>query len=92
MLNFALAVARTKAALSALLRQDPSIHWHRVKYRQTHDILFSIRNTLTELSLSLGLLALGAFAMITNSFSGGFWLLWYGVMYMAATVLMYKYG
>jgi cellulose synthase/poly-beta-1,6-N-acetylglucosamine synthase-like glycosyltransferase len=91
-LNFALAVARTKAALAAMLSRNPSLQWSRVKDKRRQDLLFSVRNTVVELSLSIGLFILGAFAIITSSISGGFWLLWYGVMYLSATMLLYKYG
>jgi cellulose synthase/poly-beta-1,6-N-acetylglucosamine synthase-like glycosyltransferase len=91
-LNFALAVVRTKAAVAAMLGSNPGLKWSRVKDKRRHDLLFSVRNTLVEITLSIGLFAFGTFAIITSSISGGFWLLWYGVMYLTATALLYTYG
>jgi cellulose synthase/poly-beta-1,6-N-acetylglucosamine synthase-like glycosyltransferase len=91
-LNFALAVARTKAAFSALVNKDPGMNWYRTKIGNKHNLLFSLRNTVVELLMSFGLLAIGLFAMLTSNVPSGIWLLWYGVMYMAATILLYKYG
>lgn len=93
-LNFSLAVIRTKAAIAALRHKNPSFNWNRKNEKpRPHSLMSSLVNTKTELTLSLGLFSLGALSVLYfHNIAGGMWLLWYGVMYSAATVLFYRYG
>ena len=94
LLNYALAVVRAKAAIAALLKRSASsAHWSREGKRTTGNrLLFSIYNTRVELLFTGALTTLGFYAITIHHISGGLWLLWYGVLYCAATVLFYKYG
>jgi cellulose synthase/poly-beta-1,6-N-acetylglucosamine synthase-like glycosyltransferase len=92
LLNFALAVVRTRAAIAALLNRSPSWQWKREKTRKNSDILYSIHSTKYELVLSSGLFIFGYLALASKNMSGGIWLLFYGCLYLCATVMIYKYG
>ncbi len=91
-LNFALAIVRFKAAIAAMLGVNPAMHWHRVTGHNKHRALFSLFNTSTEIGFALMMLAAGYIAFYFNNITGSLWLAWYGVMYLAATMLIYKYG
>lgn len=91
-LNFALIISRTKAAVSAMLNIDPSSTWKRTKSIKRFDVLGAIRSTKYELSFSGVLFGFGYLAMISNNISGGIWLLFYGLLYLCATVMSYAYG
>ncbi|MEM3020571.1 MAG: glycosyltransferase [Candidatus Micrarchaeaceae archaeon] len=92
MLNFSLAIVRTKAAFAAILGKNPSLKWNRPSNRRKHDIVFAITNTKMELAMGIALIVLGVVATSQHNLAGGIWLLWYAVLYMLATVFMYKYG
>ncbi|EQD45399.1 UDP-forming cellulose synthase catalytic subunit [mine drainage metagenome] len=92
LLNFSLAIVRTKAAFAAILGKNPSLKWSRPEKRRKHDIIFAISNTKTELTMGIVLIALGLMATMQHNLAGGVWLLWYAVLYMLATMFMYKYG
>ncbi len=93
MLNYALAIIRTKAALAALFNKGAaSIRWSRDIDPNKSRLLFSIYNTKVELIFTGILVALGIYAININHVPGGVWLLWYGIMYSCATILFYKYG
>jgi cellulose synthase/poly-beta-1,6-N-acetylglucosamine synthase-like glycosyltransferase len=91
-LNFALAVVRFKAAIAAMLGVNPSMHWHRAGADNRHNASFSLFNTSAEICLSSVMLAAGYAAFYYNNITGSLWLAWYGFMYLAATMLIYKYG
>jgi hypothetical protein len=91
-LNFALAIVRFKAAIAAVFGVDPAMHWHRVKERSKHSASFSLFNTPAEICFASAMLAAGYVAFYLNNIAGGMWLAWYGVMYLATTLLIYKYG
>jgi cellulose synthase (UDP-forming) len=91
-LNFALAIVRFKAAIAAMLGVNPSMHWHRAKEGTKHNASFSLFNTQAELGFASLMLAAGYIAFYFNNIAGSLWLAWYGVMYLAATLLIYKYG
>ena len=91
-LNFALIIARTKAFISALLKIDPSGTWKRSMSMRRFDLLGAIRNTKYELSFSGVLFIFGYLAAVSNNISGGIWLLFYGLLYLCATVMAYAYG
>jgi cellulose synthase (UDP-forming) len=93
LLNYALAISRTKAAVAAIFNKSASaIHWSREIDPNKNRLLFSIYNTKVELLFTGILVALGIYAININHIPGGVWLLWYGVMYSCATILFYKYG
>ncbi|MGC8538125.1 MAG: glycosyltransferase [Candidatus Micrarchaeia archaeon] len=92
MLNFSLAIVRTKAAFAAILGKNPALKWNRPEGRRKHDIVFAITNTKLELAFGIALVALGVVATAQHNLAGGIWLLWYAALYMLATVFIYKYG
>lgn len=91
-LNFALAVVRTKAAIAAIFMKDPSIHWIRSTDKNKNNLIFAVRNTKTEITLAATLFVLGYVALMNSNIAGWIWLTTYGVLYFFATILLYKYG
>ncbi len=92
LLNFSLAIIRTKAAVAAILNSSPASKWNRQKKVNRNNIIFAISNTKIELSISIGLVLLGIVAAYNKNIFGGIWLMWYATLYMVTTVLFYKYG
>lgn len=91
-LNFALAVVRAKAAVAAVLHRDPTVHWVKSGSDTRRNLSFAIANTKIEIALSGFLLSLGFIAMLASNIIGSLWLVTYGVLYMFATILLYRYG
>ncbi len=91
-LNFALAIARAKAALSAIFKKDPTVHWVKVEKGSSRNLSYAIANTKAEIVLSASLLSLGFVAFLASNIFGAVWLATYGVLYLFATILLYKYG
>ena len=91
-LNFALAIVRTKAAIAAVLGVNPTMHWRKAKSRIRRSASFSIFNTMAEIFFSFVLFASSGLALYLNNLAGSLWLVWYGIMYLAATMLIYRYG
>jgi cellulose synthase (UDP-forming) len=91
-LNFALAFARTKAAIAAITHMNPGVHWNRDNDSGGSKLLFSVANTRVELAFATIIFVLSFFAARTNHISGGLWLMVYGFMYLFTTLFMYKYG
>ena len=90
--NFALVLIRTKAAISAIFSINPRTRWVRINARDGRSITHAMRNSLAEVSFSAFLVALGAIAIFIDNFSGGIWLLWYGLLYSSTFFFFYKYG
>ena len=91
-LNFALAVSRAKAAWAAILGKDPIWRPVRVSPGSKHSLIYAMANTKMEMALAGSLLSLGFISLITSNVAGWIWLSTYGVLYLFATVLLYKYG
>ncbi|HUC38765.1 MAG TPA: glycosyltransferase [Candidatus Acidoferrum sp.] len=92
-LNFALAISRAKAAIAALSGKNPIWRAVRAKGGNTkHNLAYAISNTKIEVVFSAGLLSLGTLALLTNNLLGSVWLGTYGVLYLFATLLLYRYG
>ena len=91
-LNFALVIVRTKAALAALLGSKPSVNWSRPGSKLSGNIAYSLSNTSIEFSIAMLLVGLGTFASLHHNMLGGIWLIWYGFLYLLATIFLYKYG
>ncbi|MDE1866033.1 MAG: glycosyltransferase [Candidatus Micrarchaeota archaeon] len=91
-LNFSLAVVRTKAALSALLRIDPATQWARVVKGSSSNVLYALQKTKYEIGLAVVLFAFSALAALSNNIEGGLWLIFYGMLYLCATLMVYRYG
>jgi len=91
-LNFALAFVRTKAAIAAVFKRDPAMHWNRYVGTNKNKLFYALSNSAVEVVFSCAVIVLSIVATVTNHSSGGIWLVGYGVMYMFATILLYKYG
>lgn len=91
-LNFALAIVRFRAAIAAMLGVNPAMHWHRYSDQNKHNASFSVFNTYAEIGFAAIMLGAGGLALYLNNITGSVWLAWYGFMYLAATLLIYKYG
>lgn len=93
LLNYALAFVRTKAAIATLAKMNPGINWNRSKLpTEAGNLYYSIFNTKSEIAFASVMLGLSAFALSVSNLAGGIWLLWYGILYSLATILLYKYG
>lgn len=96
LLNYALAFVRTKAALATFVSsKNPGIHWNRLKTQQqsnSRNVLSSLLNTKVELVFAMSMFGLAIFALSESNLAGGFWLTWYGILYMSATAFLLKYG
>lgn len=92
LLNFALAIIRAKAAVSALLSIDYKAVWGSGEKGSRSDLAYSARNSVLETVFSVTLLSLGILALVIDNISGGLWLLWYAAMYASAFYMFYRYG
>lgn len=91
-LNYALAFVRTKAALATLINKNPGLNWNRLRPKGSNSILSQIYKTKTEVVFASAMFILAYIALSETNIAGGIWLLWYGVLYMLATVFLVKYG
>jgi cellulose synthase (UDP-forming) len=91
-LNFSLAVVRTKAAVAALLNIDPSLNWVRSKTKKNFDLLYALSKTKFEVAFASLLFVFSYLAMASNNIEGGLWLVFYGMLYLCATIMVYRYG
>ncbi len=92
MINFALAFIRSKAAFSAVLNRTPKAGWIRARLGMDKKAFIAARHSFVEILFSILLLILGGFAIVIDNFSGGLWLLWYGMLYSTTFYFFYKYG
>lgn len=92
LLNYALAFVRTKAALATFLNKNPGLNWNRLKPKDSNTLLSHIYNTKTEVAFASVMFVLAYVALSETNIAGGIWLLWYGVLYMLATIFLVKYG
>lgn len=93
LLNYALAFVRTKAAIATFMQTNPGINWNRNKFQSYKSNLhYSLTNTKTEMAFAGVMFGLGAFSLWQSNISGGAWLIWYGILYSLATLLLYRYG
>jgi hypothetical protein len=70
LLNFALALIRTKAAIAALLKANPGYKWIKGSEEKYGKFISALKNSMAEVMFSLSLFGLGIFAFLTNNF---FW-------------------
>ncbi len=93
LLNFALVFIRAKAALSAMFNSKYKALWEgRGEKASRPGLFYALRNSTAEIVFSLGLFILSGLALIINNITGGLWLLWYGILYVSAFYMFYKYG
>ncbi len=92
LLNFALVIVRTKAAIAALVSASPGGVWKRQHGDDRHSLRFAIANTKIEVGMAAALAVLCAVAILENNFIGSVWLFWYATLYTLATVFFYRYG
>ncbi len=90
--NFALVLIRTKAAISAIFSISPKTRWSRIGARNGGSLIHAVRNSALEIGFSAFLVGLGSVALFIDNFSGGVWLLWYGLLYSSTFFFFYKYG
>jgi cellulose synthase/poly-beta-1,6-N-acetylglucosamine synthase-like glycosyltransferase len=91
-LNYALAFVRTKAAIATFINKNPGLNWNRLKPKDSNSLLSHIYNTKTEVAFASVMFVLAYIALSETNIAGGIWLLWYGVLYMLATIFLVKYG
>ncbi|MGC8568068.1 MAG: glycosyltransferase [Candidatus Micrarchaeia archaeon] len=92
LLNYALAVIRTKAAIYALLSKSPKNMWNKMTQKSIkNNLLQSIKVSSSEIAIAAVLLILSIFALKINVI-GALWLVWYATMYLSTFFLFYKYG
>ncbi|MEM4097549.1 MAG: glycosyltransferase [Candidatus Micrarchaeaceae archaeon] len=90
-LNFALAVIRTKAAFAAIFKRNPSMMWSKSIKASRSRLFYAVSNTKIELLSAFAFAILGYIAFSHKNISGALWLFWYAVLYMLATIFLYKY-
>ncbi|MEM0094446.1 MAG: glycosyltransferase [Candidatus Micrarchaeaceae archaeon] len=90
LLNFAVAFTRAKAAFSAILHFAPS--WSKSNTNIKGNFRSALKNSYAEFSFALFLAVLSLVAVAGNNIAGGFWLMWYAILYGSTTVMLYKYG
>ncbi len=91
-LNFALAIARAKAAFAAIVAKSPIWQAVRSNSQSKNNLVYAISNTKVEIAVGASLLFLGFVSFITNNITSWIWLSAYGVLYLFSTILFYKYG
>jgi hypothetical protein len=91
-LNFSLAVVRTKAALAAVLKINPSTQWSKPREGGKLDLGYALYKTRYEIGFAMVLFAFSALAALSSNIEGGLWLVFYGMLYLCATLMVYKYG
>ena len=91
-LNFSLAVVRTKAAAAAVLHIDPAGQWNRLTAGNKFDLGYALHRTRYEIAFAGILFIFSYLAVVTNNIEGGLWLVFYGMLYLCATLMVYKYG
>ena len=92
LLNFSLAVVRTRAALAAILNIDTKAVWDSSNVSSRSNLWYSISKTRYEIALSVVFFVFGYFAALSQNISGSLWLVFYGILYLCSTVMIYKYG
>ncbi|MCL5008036.1 MAG: glycosyltransferase [Candidatus Marsarchaeota archaeon] len=91
-LNYALAITRAKAVIAVILRKNPFTYWRREARVRKNDAYFSLISTKVELLFAGLIFAFSYIAISTDNLIGGAWLIWYGIMYIFATIFVYRYG
>jgi hypothetical protein len=91
-LNFSLAVVRTKAALAALLHIDPTKQWSRSPNGGRFDVKYALYKTRYEIALAVALFVFSYLAAASSNIEGSLWLVFYGMLYLCATLMVYRYG
>ena len=93
LLNYALAFVRAKAAIATLFNKNPGFHWNRLKVNNgQRGLLFAVSNTKTEIVFASTMFVLSFLALSQSDLSGCIWLIWYGILYLLATIFLHKYG
>jgi len=92
LLNFALAIIRTKAAIAALVHANPNSRWVKGGSSSNSRFTAAFKNSVTEIAFSASLFGLGIFAFVANNFSGGVWLVWYSILYSSTFYFFYRYS
>lgn len=93
-LNFALAFARLKGAIAALIGMTPGKGWLKGSILSQSSLrgLSALKSSGIEVMFSSVLLLGSLMAAVAYNISGAFWLLWYGILYTSAFFLFYRYG
>ena len=91
-LNFSLAVVRTKAALAAVLKIAPTAQWSRVEKGSSFNLRYALYNTRYEIALAAVLFGFSILAVLASNIEGSLWLIFYGMLYLCTTLMIYKYG
>ncbi len=91
-LNFSLAVVRTKAAAAALLKINPTTQWSRIRKGSKFDLGYALYKTKYEIALAVGLFAFSVLAVLSSNLEGALWLVFYGMLYLCATLMVFRYG
>ncbi len=91
LLNYALAIIRTKAAIATFFKGNPGVNWNR-SAGIGNRLANAVSNTKVELAFSSMLFVLGYMALLFSNIAGWIWLSWYGILYLLATVFHRKYG
>ncbi len=91
LLNYALAIIRFKAAITALVKKD-DFTWGKVGSVDRKNLLSVLSQTKAETAFFGIMFLLSYMAFMQQNLAGGIWLAWYGAMYCLTTVFFIKYG
>ncbi|MEM3791363.1 MAG: glycosyltransferase [Candidatus Micrarchaeaceae archaeon] len=93
LLNFALAIIRTEAAIAALFNKSPIKGWVKTLSKSNKGrAVMALKNSYAEIAFSSSLFVFSVFALLQNNFSGFLWLIWYAALYSSTFFFFFKYG
>ncbi len=91
-LNLALAFRRSEAALAASTRDLSEIEVTAKRKVLPGSLISALRLTRVETAYGLFFLALAIFSVLRGDLAGGFWMLWYSLMFSFALMFATLYG
>ena len=92
-LNFALSFTRLRAAIAAVLNNNPVRSWIKGDgLRSGRRMAVSLSNSAAELAFSGILFVGGMVALVASNLSGALWLFWYAALYSTTFIFFFKYG
>ncbi|MGC8647304.1 MAG: glycosyltransferase [Candidatus Micrarchaeia archaeon] len=92
LLNYALAIVRTRAAIALLLNREPGSQWTKQLSTKKRNIWNSLYAAKAEIGLAAFIWIFSYVAFLSRNVYGGVWLLGYGVLFSLAALFIKIYG
>ncbi|MGC8669669.1 MAG: glycosyltransferase [Candidatus Micrarchaeia archaeon] len=92
LLNYALAIIRTKAAIALFLNKEPGHQWNKTDKRKIKTTLYSIYAAKSEIAFSAFIWIFAYIAINSANFYGGLWLIGYGLLFSLTAIFIKIYG